>query len=210
MHVAKTVNAGSSPLARGLHARAHAGHAVPRIIPARAGSTRDGDYSGDGDSDHPRSRGVYIQAFPRRLSGMGSSPLARGLQVAVHRIPARRRIIPARAGSTGGAAASALMGGDHPRSRGVYIVPCNRSLRALGSSPLARGLLVRILRPHDAVRIIPARAGSTTISDSGGVIDTGSSPLARGLLKHGTYHPRGTEDHPRSRGVYFLCDGSVH
>ena len=50
-----------------------------------------------------------------------------------------------------------------------------------GSSPLARGLRGDLPLPARPRRIIPARAGFT------------SSP---------TRIPRGTSDHPRSRGVY--------
>ena len=57
-------------------------------------------------------------------------------------------------------------------------------IRALddGSSPLARGLPARIGRGDHACRIIPARAGFTSENNQ---------PYER------------TQDHPRSRGVYF-------
>ena len=57
-------------------------------------------------------------------------------------------------------------------------------IRALddGSSPLARGLPARIGRGDHARRIIPARAGFTSENNQ---------PYER------------TQDHPRSRGVYF-------
>ena len=50
---------GSSPLARGLPQRLEYRTSRPRIIPARAGFTRDRIEHGDGGTDHPRSRGVY-------------------------------------------------------------------------------------------------------------------------------------------------------
>ena len=57
------------------------------IIPARAGFTF-GDSCGDGaERDHPRSRGVYRPLRqPLRLV-VGSSPLARGLPLAIGVIP---------------------------------------------------------------------------------------------------------------------------
>ena len=72
---------------------------------------------------------------------------------------------------------------DHPRSRGVYSIIWFYIDITLGSSPLARGLLLVTFHSHDSVGIIPARAGFTfppavPSSDSG--------------------------DHPRSRGVYCL------
>ena len=72
---------------------------------------------------------------------------------------------------------------DHPRSRGVYDELHPEDLRPGGSSPLARGLRhPRNLRTRLA-RIIPARAGFT-----------GPAPP---LSFCG-------EDHPRSRGVYWV------
>ena len=55
----------------------------------------------------------------------------------------------------------------------------------LGSSPLARGLRVRGRREQTPWRIIPARAGFTSLS-----VRTNRVP----------------PDHPRSRGVYHVGD----
>ena len=156
---------GSSPLARGLPFRTRCSSRRSRIIPARAGFT--------------------TAAVRASISVPGSSPLARGLR---RRRPADQpghRIIPARAGFTLARLNAMVRGPDHPRSRGVYGLSCHDSLLSAGSSPLARGLLDRVPRVGDAVRIIPARAGFT------GCMGT----------------PRGcSRDHPRSRGVY--CDRS--
>ena len=70
---------------------------------------------------------------------------------------------------------------DHPRSRGVYDILEMQTQGKIGSSPLARGLLVNGLLRRDGRRIIPARAGFT---------------LRLRCRRHGR------EDHPRSRGVY--------
>ena len=110
-------------------------------------------------------------------------------------------IIPARAGFTTARFPASKRAPDHPRSRGVYHRggPLGRWL--VGSSPLARGLLNRLLHGAEYVGIIPARAGFTDAAwaDSlrssdhprsrgvysgppdGGVDRCGSSPLARGL-----------------------------
>ena len=58
---------GSSPLARGLRLRQHALAAPRRIIPARAGFTREVWRGRLARPDHPRSRGVYRN--PYRPSG---------------------------------------------------------------------------------------------------------------------------------------------
>ena len=192
------------------------------IIPARAGfttssasrwpRTRDhprsrgvyavpGRPSGSG-RDHPRSRGVYDIEYTGQAGRRGSSPLARGLRRR-HRRPRRRgRIIPARAGFTGGWRPDPPGRRDHPRSRGVYvgdelIVPMPG-----GSSPLARGLRGGECEPVALGRIIPARAGFTLRCRAPPRWPLGSSPLARGLRPDPMLLLRPGSDHPRSRGVY--------
>ena len=135
---------GSSPLARGLpRLFSGAGH-LPRIIPARAGFTCTAIASPSSARDHPRSRGVYCGDHAADLGGCGSSPLARGLPWNVRLASRSWRIIPARAGFTRDALAEINELADHPRSRGVYIAALSDSDRLLGSSPLARGLRLRI------------------------------------------------------------------
>ena len=95
-------------------------------------------------------------------------------------------IIPARAGFTDGHKAFTDLGMDHPRSRGVYACRPFQRVCAPGSSPLARGLLGRLRRLRQVRRIIPARAGFTPRI---------CAPA------------QGTEDHPRSRGVYDPVTG---
>ena len=175
---------GSSPLARGLLGVPGALDSVFRIIPARAGFTR--------------SRATAM------ATARGSSPLARGLPAGEYRLRRARRIIPARAGFTLAVLILPGLARDHPRSRGVYPERSVRDLAGVGSSPLARGLLVGGV-VHDRVdRIIPARAGFThgpgepATWSLDGIIPAragftpqpaaprwptrGSSPLARGLL----------------------------
>ena len=97
----KRERGGSSPLARGLPILDSPRLVMRGIIPARAGFTIHGREAGDGQTDHPRSRGVYASTPRTRGIGPGSSPLARGLPAAVSRRPPIRGIIPARAGFTG-------------------------------------------------------------------------------------------------------------
>ena len=116
---------GSSPLARGLHRRSERRAHSRGIIPARAGFTLDVLIGPAGAGDHPRSRGVYPLGWagPDELAG----------------------IIPARAGFTrrGGLARRPVR--DHPRSRGVYDGAVVVAGQGQGSSPLARGLPLRIV-----------------------------------------------------------------
>ena len=136
---------GSSPLARGLR-QAVAGHGLHEgIIPARAGFTKLMDLPGWARPDHPRSRGVYKSPQNTCPDALGSSPLARGLRKQ-RRAPRRaRRIIPARAGFTVSSCGRVMGRGDHPRSRGVYEAFDQELQVVVGSSPLARGLHLRIL-----------------------------------------------------------------
>ena len=72
---------GSSPLARGLPFASFFTMTEDRIIPARAGFTLAVFVTSWAREDHPRSRGVYHTMQLKRLAGLGSSPLARGLPV---------------------------------------------------------------------------------------------------------------------------------
>ena len=92
---------GSSPLARGLPGGRGRARAPSRIIPARAGFTLPLTSRRQGSSDHPRSRGVYVEGIADETIIMGSSPLARGLPNSASIMNPYMRIIPARAGFTG-------------------------------------------------------------------------------------------------------------
>ena len=70
---------GSSPLARGLRRPDRPGCRYLRIIPARAGFTRQSAGRRRPVPDHPRSRGVYLSGDKVTHVADGSSPLARGL-----------------------------------------------------------------------------------------------------------------------------------
>ena len=135
------LDAGSSPLARGL--RSHDPGDAPgrRIIPARAGFTPPTTMTLPRRPDHPRSRGVYETRRSSVAATKGSSPLARGLPP-----------VPGHAGERQGII---------PRSRGVYGARSPPVGTSLGSSPLARGLLFLLVMSVPFGGIIPARAGFT-------------------------------------------------
>ena len=177
------VREGSSPLARGLRATRTTSCAGRGIIPARAGFTGVRDSVSHDRGDHPRSRGVYDIAQRAGLSYLGSSPLARGLQLGYVWEEDGDGIIPARAGFTLKFEKNVLLDTDHPRSRGVYRAPASRVRCSAGSSPLARGLRSRTPVATVPAGIIPARAGFTAT---------------------GTAWPSRCRDHPRSRGVYWI------
>ena len=173
--------AGSSPLARGLRLHLPLAPAPARIIPARAGFTDASKLRGLSPQDHPRSRGVYWYGAQGALGIKGSSPLARGLHEREADDSGPGGIIPARAGFTSSRPRACRSCKDHPRSRGVYAMSACDQTTSPGSSPLARGLQRQKQRLHRQYRIIPARAGFTS--------------LVRAMLSH-------LPDHPRSRGVY--------
>ena len=132
--------------------------------------------------DHPRSRGVYSEAFFHLGEEDGSSPLARGLRCGDGGKAKVSGIIPARAGFTLGSFRLVVRAPDHPRSRGVYEDGVCSASHSEGSSPLARGLLSPSPVCERRHRIIPARAGFT-------------SPAVHYFWDE--------MDHPRSRGVYL-------
>ncbi len=121
----------------------------------------------------------------------GSSPLARGLPAFTLGWLSTLRIIPARAGFTGRNGSHTNERRDHPRSRGVYLSRRMILVVRQGSSPLARGL--------------PPFSGS--MRTSGGII-----PARAGFTLQTTMQDGTTQDHPRSRGVYFswLMYAPVH
>ena len=91
-----------------------------RIIPARAGFTTTTTLATRVRTDHPRSRGVYTQAWDDEAWAAGSSPLARGLRGLPVPGGPGSGIIPARAGFTDADRQTHARCWDHPRSRGVY------------------------------------------------------------------------------------------
>ena len=175
---------GSSPLARGLLTGTGTLRRRRRIIPARAGFTGRPPWRGRGVRDHPRSRGVYGFICPVSNRVGGSSPLARGLRMPPTATSLSGGIIPARAGFTPVHLLQRPVLEDHPRSRGVYLFDDGCCEAGPGSSPLARGLRLRIGFASLVFGIIPARAGFT-------------------FCCHGFFERHW--DHPRSRGVYAKC-----
>ena len=172
---------GSSPLARGLHRRQRG--------PPECGK------------DHPRSRGVYDAGAVADVPSTGSSPLARGLLRLVAKTLHEFRIIPARAGFTCRRDRTGCRRWDHPRSRGVYRKATSCRSRISGSSPLARGLLVRRRAAAPIRRIIPARAGFTG-RGSPSYLDSGDHPRSRGVYGGHTYTVQQTEgSSPLARGL---------
>ena len=215
---------GSSPLARGLRRLRRPAADRGGIIPARAGFTLATHAIQAGTPDHPRSRGVYLPATASVWTGVGSSPLARGLRADFPRFDVHGGIIPARAGFTFNTGISPETLRDHPRSRGVYSGPRSTSRLSTGSSPLARGLPLLPQWMGQEGGDHPRSRGVYGTELSPSLIREGSSPLARGLrdcygvepspgriiparagfTAGGAVSRDDCLDHPRSRGVYSV------
>ena len=111
---------GSSPLARGTQANVIMGWRGERLIPARAGNTRNLPPRAGSTAAHPRSRGEHVRRCPGFGRGRGSSPLARGTQDSDAWIRGAIRLIPARAGNTWKTQKCNRCTAAHPRSRGEH------------------------------------------------------------------------------------------
>ena len=133
--------------------------------------------------DHPRLRGEYDTIIIRHQHIVGSPPLTRGIPHRVGLLGMFSRITPAYAGNTVPLSCGTAIKGDHPRLRGEYYEIKERKLKAEGSPPLTRGILIYIAFHCGYSGITPAYAGNT---------------YARMQMA------RRKRDHPRLRGEYAL------
>ncbi len=172
------------PRIRGVHYGWQWRHQTPLgIIPAYAGCTRRCRRSSRTPADHPRIRGVHAACGLRITLYGGSSPHTRGARAHGRSMARARRIIPAYAGCTHRRPSQARRRQDHPRIRGVHVMPTGPSRSVRGSSPHTRGAH-RLPEPIEHPRrIIPAYAGCT------GILVSPEPPQP---------------DHPRIRGVHRL------
>ena len=136
------------------------------IIPALAGSTGVRDRPRRVQRDHPRVGGEHVSFFDSFFVSFGSSPRWRGARGPQPRVGRPDRIIPALAGSTAYRAVPSLRFADHPRVGGEHIFRPSNTRRAMGSSPRWRGAPWRVTPRGRALRIIPALAGSTSLSST--------------------------------------------
>ena len=193
---------GSSPLARGTLSLCRRNCRRTRLIPARAGNTARHAAVLITAPAHPRSRGEHPSLKASLPPCCGSSPLARGTPSLSRNTATFTRLIPARAGNTFLARSCSAIPSAHPRSRGEHSSRVFKAARIVGSSPLARGTLYFCFSPIFFRRLIPARAGNTSLVNltktslsahprSRGehawvplraALVRGSSPLARGTL----------------------------
>ena len=119
---------GSSPHTRGARINAGQGRSLLRIIPAYAGSTNLWQIIKPQVADHPRIRGEHVMTVMPSLPLLGSSPHTRGALGVFVGDTARKRIIPAYAGSTRRGQGICRSPRDHPRIRGEHLWWLGRSV----------------------------------------------------------------------------------
>ena len=177
-------SAGSSPHVRGARGTGMPNPRVRGIIPACAGSTQPSSDWLEAVWDHPRMCGEHRPRRRAISATRGSSPHVRGALSKARTprselgiIPAcagstlgsqelknRLGIIPACAGSTPCRAWSRRGVWDHPRMCGEHVIALRGGLRELGSSPHVRGALLHLRVDARNGGIIPACAGSTSMT----------------------------------------------
>ena len=156
-----TVLNGSSPLARGTLLGGPSSGRSLRFIPACAGNSMCRKSPCANITVHPRLRGeLSLRISPARIP-VGSSPLARGTQSGYSEGHNVLRFIPACAGNSSKVENTEVSGTVHPRLRGELTKACTPMGVWNGSSPLARGTLLRDTRVPCILRFIPACAGNS-------------------------------------------------
>ena len=134
-----------------------------RLIPARAGKTWSPRAPGAGVKAHPRAGGENRRGGYQTRDDAGSSPRGRGKHWKFKVTNDGKGLIPARAGKTGGLDTSHVKEAAHPRAGGENESGNAIDYQAIGSSPRGRGKLADLARSPGERRLIPARAGKTTV-----------------------------------------------
>ena len=133
-----------------------------RLIPARAGSTCGQSWSAIRPPAHPRTCGEHTSAKSCKAFHQGSSPHVRGAPPIARQNLAVCRLIPARAGSTASHIARLPRRTAHPRTCGEHLRAASVASGHQGSSPHVRGARTLSGPMRTSLRLIPARAGSTS------------------------------------------------
>ena len=151
-------------------------------------------------SDHPRACGANAARLTPRRFPSGSSPRMRGKLVPNRNALSARRIIPAHAGQTSRRTRLLRLVSDHPRACGANLDLRRTEQHQFGSSPRMRGKRTPAMPPSCSMRIIPAHAGQTTISQTVTPSWT-DHPRACGANAYAEALPKATTgSSPRMRG----------
>ena len=131
--------AGSSPRVRGKPFPYGKYPRLIRLIPARAGKTNSRRTRPTAPGAHPRACGENSDCSSDAFAVDGSSPRVRGKPRSTGRRNRPQRLIPARAGKTGGSVCRSASQAAHPRACGENTRVVFLIRRGLGSSPRVRG-----------------------------------------------------------------------
>ena len=161
--ITDAADAGSSPRVRGKRLLVLLLGFPLRLIPARAGKTPRTLRTPRSPSAHPRACGENDLRVAPQLVAEGSSPRVRGKPVRAGQGNPHRGLIPARAGKTQDPSSSSGPPQAHPRACGEN--SCGGVFRGsrVGSSPRVRGKQHADYDARIRERLIPARAGKTTL-----------------------------------------------
>ena len=155
---------GRSPRARGRHCLKISAMRSLGSIPACAGKTAGGTWTGSTPWVDPRVRGEDSSSIQVAPGSSGRSPRARGRRRSGRARRHRTRSIPACAGKTRSTSRRTWRVRVDPRVRGEDSSPLVKQLKTPGRSPRARGRPSFPGAPTGAPRSIPACAGKTTPS----------------------------------------------
>ncbi len=151
---------GSSPRARGTALAGFVLSFPGRFIPACAGNRAAAEAVSAGHAVHPRVRGEQVSAGLCSQRLHGSSPRARGTGLPARARWRSQRFIPACAGNRSARRRGWPASSVHPRVRGEQCTTRYYTGRSTGSSPRARGTVLRLLVFGAHFRFIPACAGN--------------------------------------------------
>ena len=197
---------GSSPRVRGAASTCIRPSYSNGIIPACAGSSSPHPRRLVGHGDHPRVCGEQLRCVSTRSRPEGSSPRVRGAEVIHDAGGDRVGIIPACAGSSQRRPAWGRAPWDHPRVCGEQMPGRDLAAAEAGSSPRVRGAAPRQDRDQRPRGIIPACAGSRTLTARTSPV-TGDHPRVCGEQ---TRDPQLTIAHPSQRLTFqSVCERAV-
>ena len=120
-------------------------HKINRFIPAYAGNSMCCLANRLSQSVHPRLRGELITSQTNINTRAGSSPLTRGTPSKPKKRGHSNRFIPAYAGNSDSVSPQSNLSAVHPRLRGELVLMRKPALPELGSSPLTRGTLKKLV-----------------------------------------------------------------
>ena len=188
-HSEYSATLGSPPLARGTETLKAIYWSLMGITPACAGNSSKKNPLFAFDWDHPRLRGEQPDYAGHLPDIIGSPPLARGTAYCSGYGFAYLGITPACAGNRQSMKLKYALYQDHPRLRGEQHMTDDKTVKELGSPPLARGTVPLARKRRVRHGITPACAGNSL--DEEGV----------SLLRW---------DHPRLRGEQLGISRCCH